>query len=104
MHDWSYCCEPSSSRATSRSRTTPAVGRSWPCRTDLDDDVAELLRLDQPAQRADRQLELLARRDRLLADLPGGHLDVLLADGRDHVAGGQVREASFFGSSQTRML
>ena len=58
---------------TSRSRATPelldgrraalAVGR-MPGRAlaDLDDDVAELLRIAEPAQRIDRQLERLAVR------------------------------------------
>ena len=52
----------------------------------LDHDVAELLDVGQPAQRADRVLERLAGRGRLLADLPGRHLHVLLLDGLDHVA------------------
>ena len=55
----------------------------------LDDDVGELLGIDQPAQRVDRQLELLALGHRLLADLAGGDLDVLLGDGREHVDGAQ---------------
>jgi hypothetical protein len=32
-----------------------------------------------------------------------GDLHVLLADGGDHVAGGQPRDATFSGSSQTRI-
>ena len=49
---------------------------------DLDDDVAELLRVGEPAQRVDRQLERLALRGRRLADLPGGGVEVLAADRR----------------------
>ena len=71
----------------------------------LDDDVAELLRVGEPAQGVDGQLELLALGHRLLADLPGGHLQVLLADGGDHVHGAEVRAtASLSGSSQARRL
>ena len=63
----------------------------------LDDDVAELLGIDQPAQGVDRQLELLARGDGLLADLPGGDLEVLLADGGDHVRGTEVQGGQLVG-------
>ena len=56
----------------------------------LEDDVAELVRVDQTAQRVDGQLELLTRRRRLLADLAGRDLEVLLADRVDHVHRGQV--------------
>ena len=66
----------------------------WP---GLDDDVGELLRVDEPAQGVDRQLELLALGHRLLADLPGGHLDVLLGDGRDHVHGAEVQRRHLVG-------
>ncbi len=62
----------------------PALGRP------LDDDIFELLRIDQPAQRAERDLRQLALADRLLADLPAGHLRILLAHGVGHVAGIQV--------------
>ena len=44
----------------------------------------------QPAEGAQRVLEVLARGDRRLADLPGRHLHVLLAQDPDHVAGRQV--------------
>ena len=54
---------------------------------DLDDDVGELLGIDQPAERVDRELELLTGGNRLLADLAGGDLQVLLADGGDDVFG-----------------
>ena len=71
----------------------------------LEDDVRELLGLDQPAEGAQRVLEVLARGDRRLADLPGRHLHVLLAQD----AGSRRRRsgsatASLSGSSQTRML
>ena len=59
--------------------------------------MGELLRVNEPPQRVDRQLELLALGDRLLADLSGGNLDVLLADGRDHVHGAQVQRRHFVG-------
>ena len=52
-------------------------------------DVAELVDLDQPALGVDRELERLARRRRFLADLAGGHLQVLLADGVDDVLGAE---------------
>ena len=70
----------------------------WPvvaALTNLDDDVAELFHVDQPSERIDGQLELLARRNRLLADLPGGDLQVLLADGRHHVVGAQIQRGQF---------
>ena len=63
----------------------------------LDDDVGELLRVGEPAQGVDGQLELLALGHRLLADLPGGHLDVLLGDGGDHVHGAQVERRQLVG-------
>ena len=58
------------------------AGPPWPTLTMMS---ANSLRLDQPAEGVDRELELLPPRDRLLADLPGRHLHVLLADGVDHV-------------------
>ena len=61
--------------------------RSCPAGAGLDDDVAELLRVGQPAQGVDGELELLALGDGLLADLAGGDLQVLLGDGRHHVGG-----------------
>ena len=36
-------------------------------------------------------------RDRLLADLPGRHLDVLLGDGGDHVHGAEVQRRQLVG-------
>ena len=48
---------------------------------DLENDVAELRGIGQPAEGVDGQLELLAQRDGLLADLAGRDLQVLLADG-----------------------
>ena len=56
----------------------------------LEDDVAELLGVLQPAERVDRVLEHLARRGRRLADLPGGDLGVLLLDGPDRITRRQV--------------
>ena len=41
-------------------------------------------------ERAQGELEGLARRDRLLADRPGGDLDVLVLDGVDDVRGRQA--------------
>jgi hypothetical protein len=41
---------------------------------DLDDDVAELLDVDEPAEGVDGELEALTSRHGLLADLPGGDL------------------------------
>ena len=63
--------------------TSPPVPR-------LDDDVAELLGLVQPAQRGHGVLEVVARGHRRLADLAGGDLHVLLAQRLDDVAGRQV--------------
>ena len=57
----------------------------------LDDDVGELLGIDQPAQGVDGQLELLALGNRLLADLAGGDLQVLLGDGGHDVQRAEVR-------------
>ena len=45
---------------------------------------------DQPALRVDLQFEIHGAGDRLLADGARGHLHILLADGADHVAGGQI--------------
>ncbi len=136
MQDWSYCCEPSSTRGhvaqaddprrhglrdPGALRTVLSVsgwpgladrlrGRQrglhpWLGRAGLEDDVAELLGLGEPAQRVDRQLELLAAGDGLLADLAGGDLQVLLVDGVDHVLGrSRLSAASLSGSSQARRL
>ena len=56
----------------------------------LDHDVAELLFIQQPPLRIHGQLEWDAAGHRRLANDPGGHLDVLLADRIDHVAGGEA--------------
>ena len=77
---------PSSTWPTSLTRTLrpSAVG--------AEDDVLELLRLGQPAEGGDGELERLAGCGRrLLAEVAGRHLHVLLADGVGHVAGGQVQ-------------
>ena len=59
----------------------------------------------EPAERVDRVLERLAGRDRRLADLPGGDLDVLLLDRRATTSAAvRLRHAIFSGSSQSRML
>ena len=63
----------------------PAVGAA------AEDDVAELLRRVEPAERGDGELERPAGRAGRLADLAGRHLHVLLADGLGHVAGRQVQ-------------
>ena len=65
--------------------------------TGLEDDIGELFRVSQPAQRIDRQLVLLPLGNRLLADLARGDLKVLLADGRDHVHGAQVQGGQLLG-------
>ena len=44
----------------------------------------------EPAQRVDRQLERLAPGRGRLADLPGGRIDVLAADGAGHIHGGHA--------------
>ena len=82
----------------------PPVGPVDLVLADLDDDVGELLGIDQPAQRVDRQLKLLAGGNRRLADLAGRDLQVLLADGGHDVLGRDAIEASFSVSSQARML
>ena len=65
------------------------VGRAA-LRAGLEDDVAELLLRFEPAERAHRQLKLLARGRRLLADLPSRDLDVLILDGVDDIHGRQI--------------
>ena len=71
----------------------------------LDDDVGELLRLGQAAQRGHRVLKIDACRHGRLAELAGRNLHVLLAQGGDDVAlPSDSRADSRFGSSQTRML
>ena len=61
-----------------------AVGRG------AEDDVGELRRLLQPAERGQGNLRLLPPRHRLLADLSAGHLRVLLPQRGHHVAGREV--------------
>ena len=92
-------------RRRSAGRLPGGLGAGGVAVAGLDDDVAELLGVGQPAQGVDRQLELLALGDRLLADLAGGDLQVLLADGGDHVVGASGSSAaSLSGSSQARRL
>ncbi len=62
----------------------------WAADAGLDDDVGEFVRVGEPALGVDGQLKRLALGHGRLADLSGGHLDVLLADGGDHVHGVQV--------------
>jgi hypothetical protein len=61
-----------------------------PVRAGLEDDAGELLGVDQAAEGAHGVLKVLALGDRRLADLPGRHLHVLLAQDPDHVPGRQV--------------
>jgi len=49
-----------------------------------------LLRIGQPAQGVDGELEGLAPRRGRLANLPGGRVEVFAADGIGHVGGGHV--------------
>ena len=70
----------------------PAVGIG------LEDHVAELLGIGEPAQRGHGVLEDLAVGHRRLADLAGGDLDVLLLRSRaDDVGRGQVAERHLLG-------
>ena len=69
-----------------------------------DDDVGELPRLDQPAQRLDVELEGARIRHRRLVQHARGDLDVLRLERRDDVAGGEAARAAILsGSSQMRM-
>jgi hypothetical protein len=60
----------------------------------LDDDVAEFFLVLEAALGIQRDLEFRAFRGRC-ADLAGGHLHVLFADGGDHVAGSQIARGEF---------
>ena len=55
----------------------------------LHDDVAEFLRVDQPAARANRELKCARLGHRRLVQHPGGDLHVLRLQGARHVAGGE---------------
>src|SRR5262249_30606588 len=57
----------------------------------LDNDVPELLVRGQPALGVQDELIGLPAGHRLLADVAGGHIDVLVPDGLDHLAGCQVQ-------------
>ena len=59
-------------------------------RAGLDHDRSKLLRSREPAQRIDRQLERLDPGGGHLADLAGGRIDVLAADGAGHIHGGHA--------------
>src|SRR5437660_5134670 len=59
-------------------------------RTGLDDNLAKLLGGDQPAFGIDLQFEIHWPSHWLLADSASSDLDVLLADGIDDVAGGEI--------------
>ena len=64
-------------------------------RPGLDDDLAEFLLRNQPALHVDGHFEVHGVFDWLLPHHPGGDLHVLLADGVDNVAGGQVSRRDF---------
>ena len=70
-----------------------------PLRPGLDDDVVELLCASEPSLSLDHQLKRhgRSRGDGRLAEPAGGNLDVLLADGLDHVAGGHAQGGEFLG-------
>ncbi len=70
---------------------------SWVCRDGLEDDVGKLLRIGEPPQRIDCELELLAVGNGLLADLAGGNLEVLLRDGLHDIHGCQAKGREFVG-------
>ena len=56
----------------------------------LDHDVGELFRIDQPSERAHRQLEGARLCDRRLIEHARGDLHVLPLQGRRHISGGQA--------------
>ena len=58
-------------------------------------DILELFRLGQPAERRKGDLQQAARAGRWIADLPGRNLQVLLAQRVDHVAHGQISHGHF---------
>ena len=87
----SWFLAPSSTRATSLSRTIR------PSAVVLMMMLLELLDLGQPAERAQGDLDRLAVGDRRLADLAGGDLRVLLADRRGDVAGRHVAGGELLG-------
>ena len=63
--------------------------------SNLDDDVAELLRINQAAECVDRKLKLLTAWSRGLPKLSGGNLDVLILDRVDDVIGRQLQRSEF---------
>ena len=68
-----------------------------PAAVGLQDDVRELLGVGEPALGDDGVLEVLAARHGRPAELPGRHLDVLLAQGGDDVPGGHVARGELVG-------
>ena len=71
---------------------------------DLDDDVAELLRVVSRPSVSMRQLEGLVRARRRLADLPGGASRFWRWMALATSMAVMFSDASFCGSSQARML
>src|SRR5262249_30003872 len=71
--------------------------RDLALRAGLKNDVGELFRLDEPAERAEGVLKILPARHGRLADLAGGDLHVLLAQNADDVGGGQVARGELVG-------
>jgi hypothetical protein len=68
------------------SETGTAASGMIDARAGLHDDVAELLLIDQPALGIDLEIHRHRRAYGLLANAPSGDLDILLANGCDHVA------------------
>ena len=66
------------------------VGASFRARLRLHDHLGEGRDVGKPAERGDRKLQLDRPGGRLLAELAGGHLHILLAEGPHHVARGQA--------------
>ena len=61
----------------------------------FDNDIGEFLRIGQPAKRIDRQLKYLPRGRRLLADLSGRGVEILVPHGRGHIQGRHVPRGQF---------
>ena len=67
----------------------------WAYGANLNNDIAELLRIGKPAQRSNRHLEGLTPGCRRLPDLPGHRFLVLAADRDCDVAGSHVAGGHF---------